>query len=77
MPLPIKKLNPIDENAIKNPPKNNFRSLSLKLFIKKLLVFLIYAPIICTGWITKLGSPINRSKPIEPINIKNKFISTN
>ena len=28
-------------------------------------------------WIKNLGSPINKSKPIDPRNIKNKFISAN
>ena len=71
------KLIPIEDIAINNPPQNNILLFSLKLSIKKLLVALIYFPINWTGWMKNLGSPINRSKPIEPINIKNKFTSAN
>ncbi len=34
-------------------------------------------PIIWTGWMKNLGSPINRSQKIEPTNIKNKFTLAN
>ncbi len=41
MTLPIKKLIPMEDNAINNPPQNNILLFSLKLWIKKLLVFFI------------------------------------
>ncbi len=75
--LPITKHIPIVDNAINKPAQNNILLFFLKLWIKKLVICLIYIPIIWTGWMINLGSPINRSNPIEPINIKNKFISAN
>ena len=69
MNFPIKKLIRIVDKTMNNPPPNNTFLFSLKLRIKKFVNSPIYKPIICTGWMMNLGSPINKSQPIEPKNI--------
>ena len=77
MNLPVMKLITIEDNAINNPPMNKILLFLLKFWIKKFVICFINKPIASTGWMKSLGSPINRSNPIEAINMINKFISAN
>ena len=66
----------VDIATIK-PPKKQYFLFPQKLFMRKLDIFLCKIQLLEQGGLRILGRRSINQKPIDPRNIKNKFISAN